>query len=617
MRAIRVLILMLLGAAALDGATLARRPYVQNVGADHATILWTTTGSAGVGEVRLSPGASAPSSAELFPAAVTGMAVDFWQHRVDLTGLRADTVYRYRVTVDGEDVLPDVPSEQMFFRTSGAQRFQFLAFGDSGDGGQQQYQLAAEMLQENPSMILHMGDIAYFNGLYQQYEDYYFKVYWPLMRRAPVFPSPGNHDYVFADAQAYVKVHAVPAAGVPAVDRGRYYSFDWGEVHFVALDTNTPFYNVFVSNGEMLRWLEADLAQSRQRWRVVYFHHPPFPTAVHTDDTICKEVRDTIAPILERQGVHLVLNGHEHLYDRTKPRQDGMFSDSGPGTTYVISGGAGSSVYSGAHPTFLVKTAGVSHYLRVTVTETQMTVQAVMGGGKILDEFQVVPTPRLTADGVRDSAVGGLHIAAGGLVSLYGTGFTFGEQTAGTLPWPKNLGSVTVTVNGKKAPLSYVSAQQINLQLPFDAAGDKVTVRVEGPSGTASAIVAVDLSAPAIFRVGGSAAITHLDGRLVTGDAPATGGEWLVVYLTGMGAVKVPVEAGAAVAAVPLPESAQKVDVLLDGVAAAVAYAGLAPGLAGVNQVNFRVPAGSKAGSAGVQVVAGGVSSESVAMPVR
>src|SRR6185295_14130096 len=134
-----------------------------------------------------------------------------------------NTAYQYRVQVDGETVFQDGR-----FLTAGPGHFDFVALGDSGMVTPEQTALTTRMVLERPSFLMHLGDLAYYNGTLAELQAGYFDYYRGIMSCIPFFPTPGNHDYVFEEAAAYRSVHAVPQEGVPAEDQGRYYSFDWG-----------------------------------------------------------------------------------------------------------------------------------------------------------------------------------------------------------------------------------------------------------------------------------------------------------------------------------------------------------------------------------------------------
>ena len=88
-------------------------------------------------------------------------------------------------------------------------------------------------------------------------------------------------------------------------------------------------------------WLEADLQASAARWKIAYFHHLPYPISHHLDDPVCAAVRTLFVPGMERNGVQLVLDGHEHTYERTLPMRGDVAVTSGRAITYVTTGGGG------------------------------------------------------------------------------------------------------------------------------------------------------------------------------------------------------------------------------------------------------------------------------------
>ncbi|MCC6362272.1 MAG: metallophosphoesterase [Bryobacterales bacterium] len=601
--------------------TLGRKPYLQDVHSDRAVIAWTTVDAAGDGEVRFSADGArwtrVASTSTLMTPDQTGLSAPFYQHRANLTGLAAGTSYFYRVFLDGQDALPSVPQTDMTLRTpTAAESFRFLVVGDSGDGAAEQNDVAYRMFQDPGALLLHVGDLAYDSGTFLELESYYFSTDWPLMRHIPFFPAPGNHDYYFRYGAAYRSSHVVPIQGVPRDGQGRYYSFDWSNVHFVSLDTNEPFQQALEGKGAMLEWLDADLAATRQPWRIVYFHHIPFPTSAHRDDATCAQVLQYLTPILERHQVHIVFGGHEHVYQRTKPRRNGQFLDvpvpaTPPnGTIYITTGGGGSRAYPAGNDSFITASAGVSHYLRVVVEGVVLTVTAFDRSGIVLDRFQMSVAPVIDSGAITDSASGGRSLAPGGLITVYGANLAPGDATAAALPWPSTLGGVSATASGQPVPLLFVSRGQINAQLPFDVS-PTATLEVSTPSGKGAEPMRVADAAPAIFRVptqqGLAPAIVHLDGTLVTSSAPAAAGEWVSVYLTGLGAVAPPITAGRAAPALPLARATAAVRVTVGGAAAEVSFSGLTPGLSGLYQINLKVPAALPAGPQPLQITAAGL----------
>lgn len=171
-----------------------------------------------------------------------------------------------------------------------------------------------------------------------------------------------------------------------------------------------------------------------------------------------------------------------------------------------------------------------------------------------------------------------------------------------------------VTIGGIPAPLIVAdgASGQINLQVPFELQGASQADIMVNNNGSFSvpATVMLASASPAIFTLSqngtGPGAILHSDYSVVSSSSPAHGGEVLLIYATGLGAVQNSVADGAAASG---PDSVTNaVTVQIGGQVAAVQYAGLAPGFAGLYQINVTVPQGVASGDALVVVQGNGVS---------
>ncbi len=616
-RRLRLSLAAILAVGLAQATTLSRHPYLQDVRADRASVLWTTL-EPGAGEVQFSTDRKAWRSAAARRRAhdpgETGLRTSYYQYQADLGGLATGTEYAYRVLVDGQ-LLAD--GEELRFRTAGPGPFQFLVVGDSGIGSVEQAAVAGLMLKERPALVLHAGDVSQLAGRFEDYDSYYFGFYRDLMRRAPFYPVAGNHDYLTNNAAGLLAGHALPTEGVPESGRGRYYSFDWGNVHFVAIDTNLPFSEAVRGAGPMLDWLEQDLARTRQFWRVAYFHHSPYASGFHQNDAIRPDLRSRLIPVLERYNVQVVFHGHEHSYQRTVPLRGGEPAEA-EGTVYFTVGGGGAQLRQFSPYRLLAFGESAHHYMRVEVNGARMTLRAIRADGQEIDRVTLAPLPVLNAMPVVNAASFAPRLAPGALVSIFGRNLASEDQAAASLPLPVELGGVGITLEGRRLPLLYASSGQINAQLPFDAAGAGL-LQVTAPNGSVFAGIVVTGAAPAVFGLptgrGSQATIAHAGGGLVTPEAPAVPGESLTVYLTGLGRVEGTIEPGK-----PAPAGALRarapVTVLVGGLAAAPSFAGLTPGFVGLYQVNFQVPARLPGGHIELVIAAGGASSEPVCLPV-
>ncbi len=497
-----------------------RRPYVQNVRRTRATIRWTSFNS-GAASVLIRDAAREERivecrSEEMTPEQ-TNLPYTYFKHTAALAGLEPATEYSYRVRLDGQVFEPEV---ELSFRTSGASACSFLAIGDTGTGSREQSQLAERIQKEQPGLVIHTGDIAYPTGRYETYEERYFDFYHALMRRVPFFPCPGNHDYYETRAYPYLSVHDLPSENVTQQDQGRYYSFDWGDVHFISLDSNESLSQAASGRGEMLRWLERDLAGTNKFWRIAFFHHPPYAFGPNSRDSEAARARSLIVPILDRYGVPLVLNGHEHSYQRTRPINR---------TVYITTGGGGAHLYP-VHESNLLA-AGVSrhHYLRINIEGRRLSLQALDANGVAFDETTINPAPMLATMPVVNSASFDEQISEGALISVLG--WHFGVETlenAGK-PLPEDRRSgVQVTVAGRELPLLMVSPTQVNAILPEGITGS-AELRIKTPGGEAAAPIEIGEIAPALFSIAFEAA-----GVPNSAETPSTPGSTLTVFATGL-----------------------------------------------------------------------------------
>lgn len=221
--------------------------------------------------------------------------------------------------------------------------------------------------------------------------------------------------------------------------------------------------------------------------------------------------------------------------------------------------------------------------------------------------------PKINSGGVVSAAsfvpAPGNLIAPGMLISIFGAGLTSGGpySAAGfVFPLPATLGPTTVTIGGLQVPLLYVSSTQINAQAPFEIgeSGSKPCVITVNSLSSAQEPVFLASAAPGIFTV------LHTNYSVVDTSKPAAPGEIILIFCTGLGATTPPASTG--LAASRQERVVAPVSVTIGGKSAAVLFAGLVQGLAGLYQINAIVP--MVAGSSEVLVMAGTASSPSGVM---
>lgn len=193
----------------------------------------------------------------------------------------------------------------------------FAVVGDTGTGTDKQQQLADVMVRYRAAFpfefVLLTGDNMYGAEGAQDYKAKFEDVYKKLLDdKVKFYAALGNHDE--SNQRLYELFN---------MNGEEYYNFKKGNVSFYALNSN-------YMDKKQVKWLEEKLAADTTTWKIAFFHHPPYSSGgKHGSST---EVREVVEPIFVKYGVDVVLNGHEHFYERIKPQK---------GVHYFISGAGG------------------------------------------------------------------------------------------------------------------------------------------------------------------------------------------------------------------------------------------------------------------------------------
>lgn len=308
-----------------EAQSIVRGPYLQQGTPNSMIVRWRTDMAV---PTRLEYG---PSPTELVHrSALTPRSQD---HEVQLSSLAPLTRYYYRIVTQGVTLVGGDSS--YYFVTSprgGDEPFRVWVVGDAGSSGAapsgidpRQIAVRDAFLKQHPigdfQFFMMLGDNAYSYGTDLEYQRGAFIPYNAVMRSSVTWPTQGNHDIV---ANAYYKVFSLPkrgeSGGVPSGTEF-YYSFDYGNVHFISL--NSEVVESSFRQG-MLSWLRQDIGENNSEWTVAFWHHPPYSKGSHDSDydpssaDRLKWMREEVLPILESAGVDLTLTGHSHSYERSK-----------------------------------------------------------------------------------------------------------------------------------------------------------------------------------------------------------------------------------------------------------------------------------------------------------
>jgi hypothetical protein len=351
---------------------LTRGPYLQSTTRDSTLVVWQTDRP---GDSVVEYGASDYSLLSSDSASTT-------THVIPLLGLIPGTTYQYRIKTDGAVL------HAATFATAPdpGDAFDFVMIGDSGVGSEAQAAVAAQMRTLEPDFVLHLGDVIYPDGQAEGYDPLFFDPYAGVVDRVSVFPVLGNHDYISSRGRPYLETFYLPANNPEQTER--YYSFDWGNAHFTALDSNQRF----EPDSDERRWLEADLAASDALWKFAFLHHAIYTSGPHGADGYVTPLRDALAPLFEQYGVDFVFAGHDHDYERSTPRRD--YAPDSDGVVYVVSGGGGAGLYAvGASP-FTAFASSAHHLVQVRIDGCIFSLRAISVTGAVLDQIALARCPR-------------------------------------------------------------------------------------------------------------------------------------------------------------------------------------------------------------------------------
>jgi uncharacterized protein (TIGR03437 family) len=285
--------------------------------------------------------------------------------------------------------------------------------------------------------------------------------------------------------------------------------------------------------------------------------------------------------------------GHERL--------DDLFNSSTEGFTYATT--YPSTATSGTY----TDPSGVTMY----TLGNGGAIRIATGVGPFMGINVAVKAPTLSGPGVFLDATGVANAASaapftagvspGEFLVLYGANLAPSTLIASVVPYPTSLNGVQVTVNGIPAPIYYVSSTQISIVVPYGITYAIAQIQVTNNGAISNAITEpVNKTTPGVFTLSangiGYGAIEHANGSVVSAANPAQPGETVAVFVSGLGTVFPPVIEGTTGPVNPLSNTVNTISAVVGANTATVAYAGLAPYLAGLYQINITIPATATSG---------------------
>jgi|GEM_PF-4225510 len=412
----------LLTTFSLSAQEIIRGPYLQSGGSTSMIVKWRTDTPVN-SKVWLGASPNSLNSSTSKNEVTT-------EHEVLIQGLTPDTKYYYTVGTQSSRLL-DGDSEQYFFTSPNIgdeKQTNIWVIGDGGKATQKARDVRDGYYDyiddQETDLILMLGDNAYTDGTDEEYQVAVFEdMYEDILLHSPLWSCPGNHEYVASNnvtkTGPYYDIFTFPTngeiGGLPSGSEA-YYSFDYGNIHFISLDSQDEG----IRPGEPMHvWLENDLNTTNQDWIIVFFHYPPYSKGSHDsdDDPLMTKMREILVPVLEAGGADLVLTGHSHSYERSylinghygfsdtfspemmvddgngRLDEDGAYQkltdgvEINPGSVYVVSGSASTTTAAPLDHPAMYYSAATLGSLSLEIEGDQLDLKFIDRGGDVRDYF--------------------------------------------------------------------------------------------------------------------------------------------------------------------------------------------------------------------------------------
>lgn len=356
MRTIKIIVLFFLLTAEIFANTLLRGPYLQNTTRESITICFETEEEC-IGNVIFGKDKKALKNKYEEESAKTS-------HEIKLSNLSSSTKYYYQVKCG------NYSSEIYHFKTAVPKNksFKFVIIGDTRTQHHIHQSLVDKIVKVNPDLVINTGDLVNDGENLDDWEMF-FKINKDLIVNTPYYPTLGNHE---RDSRNYFDIFSLP-------NNERYYSFDWGDIHFIILDSNIPYLKL----KEQSEWLQKDLQENKlAKFKLVFFHHPYYSTnRFPFRQPYYQTIREVWGKILKEGEVDAVICGHDHFYQR----------DEEEGIHYIVSGGGGAPLhYIGEYLPTTKKAEKVHHFIVASFKDKKLIFEVISGEGKIIDSFEII-----------------------------------------------------------------------------------------------------------------------------------------------------------------------------------------------------------------------------------
>jgi len=251
-----------------------------------------------------------------------------------------------------------------------AEPFTFAVYGDSRSAPPKHKQIALAIASSRPAFVLHTGDLASDDSL-KALRAEFFTPASGLLGNVAACIVRGSHE---KSCEPLDRLMGWPA-------RQRWYSFDYANAHFVALDSLARPQQ----RQAMLQWVQADLAASKATWKVVFLHEGCYDLGEHLSHWGSTD----FAPVFRAHGVDLVLAGHSHGYQRFRPMFTAGVNELRP-ITHIVTAGGGTPLKRIQASDSLAAARSALHFMLFDIDGGMLTGRALTATGEQIDHFRFV-----------------------------------------------------------------------------------------------------------------------------------------------------------------------------------------------------------------------------------
>ena len=335
-----------------------------------------------------------PASSDAF----SDDGVTTYIHTAAVTDLKPGTAYEYRVGAG------DKRSDWQSFHTAQGHDFKALIFPDSQSSDYSVWAATAQpawQRNQDAQFFINMGDLVD-NGQDHYQWNAWFDVVGDMIARIPVVPLLGNHETYDKDWKVRMPEAYLHLFALPRIDREKYqnqfYSFDYGDVHFVVLNTQSQELADFEPSldEDEVAWFKEDMAKTTKKWKIVLMHKDPLQYGFANrpqprEEGFSPEGRLWM-PIFDQYGVDAVLSAHLHTYRDRGHIRNFQRDESGP--LYLITGVAGNVQYPGlwkqhSLDEYVAPQPETDNYMTLEATDDSLTFRSFLPDGQLLEEKSI------------------------------------------------------------------------------------------------------------------------------------------------------------------------------------------------------------------------------------